>query len=169
MDHIPVEILHHIFIQLELKDRLECMLVCRFWYDTLDGRSLLHSLYIPSGRFHRVKDMLERLSYRNTQVERLIIDVDSDFDKRKICNMFPNLRQLDLQQGNMERIRPQNYLNTKFFFLFIQQLNWRELVIAVIANWLVNLPCRIYVDLSTFLSLISHHCLNQPPPTSCLS
>jgi hypothetical protein len=46
MDHIPAEILHLIFSRLDLKGRLECMLVCQFWCDTLDQRSLLQDVYL---------------------------------------------------------------------------------------------------------------------------
>jgi hypothetical protein len=55
MDLIPIELLHEIFIKLHIKDKLECMLVCRFWYDMLDRRSLLHALNIPERLLPKLK------------------------------------------------------------------------------------------------------------------
>jgi hypothetical protein len=118
MDHIPIEILHLIFIQLTLKDKLQCMLVCQFWYNTLDQRSLLHTLHISDDQFQRFKDMVERLPYRGTQVEKLIVQLDPAFDKRKLCNMFPNLREVYLINDSIDGIQDQSYLNTKFGFIY---------------------------------------------------
>jgi hypothetical protein len=47
------------------------MLVCRFWYDTLDRRSLLHTLYIDDDKLVELKGMIDRQPYRATQVENI--------------------------------------------------------------------------------------------------
>jgi hypothetical protein len=44
------------------------------------------------------KDMIERLPYRSSQVEEITLKhcLDFDYDKRKICNLFPNARKICL-------------------------------------------------------------------------
>lgn len=70
MEHIPIELLHEIFIKLDLKDRLECMLVCRLFYNALDQGSLLCTLRINSRVFLKFKEMIKRQPYRATQVKK---------------------------------------------------------------------------------------------------
>jgi hypothetical protein len=60
MDRIPTELLHEIFIKLDLKDKLKCMLVSRCWYATLDRRSLLHTLVRNHREVLKLKEMIER-------------------------------------------------------------------------------------------------------------
>jgi hypothetical protein len=112
MDHIPAELLHQIFIKLDLKYKLECMLVCRFWYNTLDRRSLLDTLIINSDVFFELEEMIERQPYRATQVEILMLS--ADFDKRILCNMFPNLREF--VAFNSFAPEKTNYLDSPFQF-----------------------------------------------------
>jgi hypothetical protein len=116
MDHVPVEVMHEIFIRLDFKNRLQFMTVCRYWYDILDRRSLLHTVNISSSRFLGFKDMVERHSYRGIQVTSLVLDIGPEhgFDKRKLCNMFPNLRVLDLRGDS--RTSTGEYMNTPFHF-----------------------------------------------------
>lgn len=68
MDHIPIEVIHEIFIKLDFYSKLRCMRVCRFWRETLDRRSLLHSIDIRTSDYPKFKDMMERHSYRGPQV-----------------------------------------------------------------------------------------------------
>jgi hypothetical protein len=116
MDHVPVEVLHEIFIRLDLKNRLQCMTVCRYWYDILDRRSLLHTVDISRSRFLGFKDMVERHSYRGAQVTSLRLEIDSEhgFDKRKLYNMFPNLQELYLKNGG--GTATEEYMNKPFHF-----------------------------------------------------
>ncbi|KAI8885797.1 hypothetical protein K501DRAFT_270385 [Backusella circina FSU 941] len=99
MDKLPIEVLHRIFCLLSLSQRIKCTLVCRLWWRTLDTRSLLYDINIDSEfRYSLFKDMIERLPYRSTQVEDITLKycLDYDYDKRKICNMFPNARKICL-------------------------------------------------------------------------
>jgi hypothetical protein len=96
MDHIPAELLHKIFTKLDLEDKLECMLVCRPWYDTLDRSTLLCSLSVENKQFLKFKDMLTRFPHRATQVEYLTLNkrLHHGLSKEEVCNMFPNLREV---------------------------------------------------------------------------
>jgi hypothetical protein len=46
MSELPAEILHDIFFCLELKERLECLRVCRRWWKALDSYNLYYSFVI---------------------------------------------------------------------------------------------------------------------------
>jgi hypothetical protein len=115
MDRIPTELLHEIFIKLDLKDKLKCMLVCRFWYATLDRRSLLHELDIDSDVFLKLIQMIESHPHRAAQVESLYLFLFEDFslDKRVLCNMFPNLKRAIL---SMEMSGASYVLDSPFQF-----------------------------------------------------
>jgi hypothetical protein len=99
MNHLPLKVLHEIFIKLVYRDRLECLQVCRLWYDVLDRFSLRYDITMWSDEYPAFKAMLERQLYRATQVERLSISCrpGRGLDKRKLCNMFPKLRQLQIE------------------------------------------------------------------------
>jgi hypothetical protein len=118
MDHIPAEILHLVFSRLDLKDRLECMLAYQLWCDTLDHRSLLQDVYLTGYQYPYFKDMIERLPYRGNQVEKLVMKIGSgyNFDKRKLCNTFPNLREFELTETHCSSAIT-NYMNKKFHLL----------------------------------------------------
>jgi hypothetical protein len=49
---------------------------------------------------------------------KLEIEVYSDFDKRKLCNMLPNLQELYLKEDYSERIQDQDYISTGFDFMY---------------------------------------------------
>jgi hypothetical protein len=52
MNGLPHEILHDIFIQLSLDQRLKCTLVGRSWYTALYKRTLLYDVTINSQHKH---------------------------------------------------------------------------------------------------------------------
>jgi hypothetical protein len=98
MDKLPSEILNKIFIQLDLQQRLKCLLVCRNWWSVLDKYSLFYDIHIDESenihQFDRFMEMFERLPDRAAQVEELDIGflLETSFDKRSILNIFPNAR-----------------------------------------------------------------------------
>jgi hypothetical protein len=120
MDNIPAEVLHQVFTRLSLKDGLECMLVCRYWYNILDQRSLLYCFDINETHLDETTDMLERFSHRGPQVEYLTVDfpINHNFDRRKIFNLFPNLRQVKqvLQEQDAKETMSSNYFDKPFRF-----------------------------------------------------
>jgi hypothetical protein len=120
MANIPAEVLHQIFTRLSLNDGLECMFVCHKWYNILDKRSLLYSLYIDKTHLDKTKDMLERFSHRGPQVEYLTVDfpTNHNFDKRKIFNLFPNLRQVEqaVHKQDSNETMSSNYFDKPFRF-----------------------------------------------------
>jgi hypothetical protein len=101
MDNLPTEILHRIFIQLELKQRLVCTLVCRNWWQILDTYSLFCNVELKKGKeqFNRMINMFERSPERASQVEELhvVIKNDLDFNKRKLIHIFPNVRVMRVE------------------------------------------------------------------------
>jgi hypothetical protein len=60
------------------------MIVYRYWYATLDRRSLLHTLVRNYREFLKLKEMIERQPHRAAQVEKLQLFPISQFvlDKR---------------------------------------------------------------------------------------
>jgi hypothetical protein len=98
MDKLPSKILNKIFIQLELQQRLKCLLVCRNWWKVLDKYSLFYDIHLDESenkhQLDRFIDMFERLPDRAAQVEELDIAFlpETSFDKRSIVNIFPNAR-----------------------------------------------------------------------------
>lgn len=102
MNHLPLEVLHEIFIKLDLEVKLKCLYVCRRWYDVLDRRSLLHSIFITTGEFPNWKEMIACQPHRATQVEYVEImpwpSSSPEYDYRILCNMFPNMRDIILEK-----------------------------------------------------------------------
>jgi hypothetical protein len=118
MNRVPVEVLREIFTKLDSKDKLECMLVCRFWYDTLDQFTLLCRFSLKNHRFPKFKDMLTLFPHRATQVEYLTVNhrLKPYLDKGELCNMFPNLREISFNIDSRRRA-PQIHTAKPFQFL----------------------------------------------------
>jgi hypothetical protein len=104
------------------------MLVCRFWYDTLDRRSLLHTVTTTTSQFVKLKEILERFSYRGSQVEYLTMDLTPSlsFDKRIICNLFPNLREIHFKESKFRFTRT-THLSSPFQFTLPSLLKLEKL------------------------------------------
>jgi hypothetical protein len=106
MSILPAEVLHEIFIQLPLLQRLECMLVCRQWRHTLDKRSLLHNVSIHNTEsFQKFNAMIERFPSRASQVEYLELSycIHRRYDRRSIPDIFRNVRTVNLRTARGER------------------------------------------------------------------
>jgi hypothetical protein len=101
MDKLAPEILHNIFIQLDLKQRLECLRVCRSWWSVLDGYSLFYSVKLTreNNQSNRMINIFKQLDERAIQVEELDMRItsDSQLNKRELLNIFPNVRVLRLE------------------------------------------------------------------------
>jgi hypothetical protein len=117
MDSIPTELSHEIFIKLALKDKIQCLSVCHSWYNMLDKHGLLYKLDITSRQYHKLKDMIERLPHRGAQAEYLTFrfTVKLHVDKRKLCNIFPNLREIIFKGSSSQRF--QNHMSRPFQFV----------------------------------------------------
>jgi Leucine-rich repeat (LRR) protein len=102
MNELPAEILHDIFFCLELKERLECLRVCRRWWKALDSYNLFYSFIIRRDeQFNRVMNVFERLPDYAAQVEVLsIYEVSkSSLDERNLLKKFPNARVIIVERG----------------------------------------------------------------------
>ncbi|KAI8875964.1 hypothetical protein K501DRAFT_309364 [Backusella circina FSU 941] len=101
MSKLPLEILNKIFIQLNLQQRLICLLVCRSWWRVLDGGTLFYSVEVKDGEnnFGHKMDMFEELPDRATQVEELhiVLQTDTLFNRRTLFNTFPNARVMKVE------------------------------------------------------------------------
>jgi hypothetical protein len=101
MDKLAPEILHNIFIQLDLKHRLECLRVCHRWWSVLNGYSLFYSVKLTreNNQSNRMINIFKQLHERATQVEELGMRITSDnqLNKRELLNIFPNVRVLRLE------------------------------------------------------------------------
>ncbi|KAI8878521.1 hypothetical protein K501DRAFT_304700 [Backusella circina FSU 941] len=119
MNQVPVEILHQIFIKLDLKNRLVCTLFYRFWYDTLDQSSLFYNLDISTRQMPKLEGMIKRFPHRGMQIEslELLCTVDSTFDKRIFFNLLPNLQELVLKGHHVQNTRRNDSSNKEFHFL----------------------------------------------------
>jgi hypothetical protein len=106
MNCVPVEVLSQIFTKLDFKDKLECMLVCRSWYNTLDQYTLLCRFSVKS--YRKFKDMLTLFPHRATQVEYLTVYhyFKPYLDKGELFNMFPNLREISFNTDSRLRVPP---------------------------------------------------------------
>ncbi|KAI8885752.1 hypothetical protein K501DRAFT_270516 [Backusella circina FSU 941] len=116
MDKLPVEILHWVFIELHMRQRLEYTLACRQWVDILPSRSLFHSVTISFVNMHdRFLNMIERFSEKTNQVDlRLFtwstkeemhlllenVGVSLD-DMEKIHGSIPSLDPLYIKECNL--------------------------------------------------------------------
>jgi hypothetical protein len=97
MNELPAEILHDIFFCLELKDRLECLRVCRRWWKALDSYNLFYSFIIrQEEQFNRVMESFARLPDYAAQVEVLSIYGVSNYSlyKRNLLETFTNARAI---------------------------------------------------------------------------
>jgi hypothetical protein len=76
MDTLTSEILHNIFIHLELKHRLVCTLVCRRWWHILDKVSLFYCIEIiqRNNTFKKCIHQFEQRPHRAAQVEVLVFE-----------------------------------------------------------------------------------------------
>jgi hypothetical protein len=98
MDKLPPEILHKIFFQLDLQERLYCLIICRKWWSVLDKYSLFCRIELQSkdGHFNRLVDMSKRLPERTAKVEELHIRLTeyTSFNRRELSEIFTNARKM---------------------------------------------------------------------------
>jgi hypothetical protein len=63
MDKLPAELLHKIFIELKLEQRLKCLTICRSWWSVLDSYGFFYDIILRESnkgkRFNRFMDMLK--------------------------------------------------------------------------------------------------------------
>jgi hypothetical protein len=77
MDKLPAELLHKIFIELKLEQRLKCLTVCRSWWRVLDRYSLFYDLLLEEGDdngLNTFMDTLKHLPNRAAQVEKIQLE-----------------------------------------------------------------------------------------------
>jgi hypothetical protein len=97
MDKLPTEILHNIFIQLDLQHRLTYLTVCRRWWNVLDNGALFYNVsIIGDNYFNILMDVFEQSPARATQVEEIYLLYLTPYEliKRNILGTFPNVRMI---------------------------------------------------------------------------
>jgi Leucine-rich repeat (LRR) protein len=115
MNELPAEILHDIFFCLELKERLECLRVCRRWWKALDSYNLFYSFIIRRDeQFNRVMDAFARLPDYAAQVEELsIYEISkSSLDERNLLKTFPNARAILVNRCQYSKVLSSRHLKT---------------------------------------------------------
>jgi hypothetical protein len=113
MDKLPPEILHTIFIKLDLQQRLKCLLVCRSWFSVLDRYCLFFDIKMDADKeqFSRARRMFKGFPERAAQVEQVHVYIKDDtlFNRKELFKFFPNAREMkaspDWGSGHAERSR----------------------------------------------------------------
>jgi hypothetical protein len=114
MDKLPSEILHNIFILLDLQERLACLTVCTRWWNVLDKGALFYSFTITNkNQFRRFMRGFERLPGRASQVEEISLHGLSrfDFNNRSMFDTFPSVRMISAQRSFSELNQPFRYIS----------------------------------------------------------
>jgi hypothetical protein len=107
MKSLPVEILNDIFLLLHHKEKATCMLVCRYWAYVISTCSLLNTLHFSQMKnFEKLLEMLQEEPYKETQVERLILNLrlGNKIDTSLIPTLFPNLRVIYFVKSNHRQL-----------------------------------------------------------------
>ncbi|KAI8880289.1 hypothetical protein K501DRAFT_275706 [Backusella circina FSU 941] len=114
MDKLPPELLHGIFAQLDLKQRLVCLLVCRSWWNVLDRYSLFCNVELKEEKdqFKKFMGKIKLLPDRAAQVEVLdiVLQTKTSLNRRELFNIFPNARVL--------RVKPQKVTAHSIFTFY---------------------------------------------------
>jgi hypothetical protein len=114
MDKLPSEILHSIFIQLDLQERLTCLTVCTRWRNVLDKGALFYSFTITNNnQFRRFMRGFERLPDYASQVEEISLHGLSrfDFNNRSMFDTFLSVRMISAQRSFSELNQPFRYIS----------------------------------------------------------
>jgi hypothetical protein len=140
----------------------------------MDRRSLLHQLDIIYLQYDKLKDMLKHFPYRRTQVEYLSLQdcFRPDFDKRELCNTFPNLQEIKLIKLDCHD-NETNYTSNEFHFTYpVSKLRYiadfgeceltRQLAMSNLCNRLKTLKLSLYVFSDPTKGLIIPHLYNMP-------
>ncbi|KAI8885820.1 hypothetical protein K501DRAFT_311033 [Backusella circina FSU 941] len=105
MTKLPIELYIQILILLPQKSKLECALVCHQWTETA-----LHCLYTQvsiksQGTLDKFINSINDKPYKRWHVKGISLfePYQFDFDKRKLCQMLPNLQSVQLFKFNRER------------------------------------------------------------------
>ncbi|KAI8884211.1 hypothetical protein K501DRAFT_271880 [Backusella circina FSU 941] len=97
---LPNEILHKIFIRLNLKQRLACMLVCCNWYYLMDKSSLLYHVVLADnkGLSTRFMDIIKCSLQHAVQLEVLILEgcFSFNFNTGTLYNISHNARVIEV-------------------------------------------------------------------------
>lgn len=106
MDKLPPEILHRVFIKLDLKERVICALFCRKWWNVLDRTCLYYNVTTNSIviKFIKFMRMIKQFPHRATQVQELNVynSILRGFNKRSLCIIFPNARVIHVDKPKIE-------------------------------------------------------------------
>jgi hypothetical protein len=98
MESLPLEIWYNIFSPFSLKEKMECMSVCRSWWKYFDKYTLLSHIEIKDNceQFTAFMDMIKRLPHRKLQIDTLELDncLPQKLNKRRLFNIFSTVRVL---------------------------------------------------------------------------
>lgn len=153
---IPHESYSYWTFSLHLPKRtIECLSVCRSWYHMLDKRGLLYELDLWCEQYYRLRESLERFPHRSAQTEYLIFNLPGDhfFDRRELCNVFPNLWELRLKAPDGEQLRPYpsrpfNFTNSTSKLETIEDYDDCEFVLQLSSLNMCNNLKTLELDLS---------------------
>lgn len=85
---------------LSLRDKLNCLLVCKFWYDTIINTFLFETLEFRGSpkKFKKALVFFEKKPYMGQQVRRLVVEKLNDLDMETVntlTTLFPNITSLN--------------------------------------------------------------------------
>ncbi|KAI8885295.1 hypothetical protein K501DRAFT_311663 [Backusella circina FSU 941] len=106
MNQLPTELFNEVFTYLHQKDKVECMLVCHQWKDTIESFTLFHTLRVTSLKSLELttQKLKEDPNYGN-QVERLSLLINKpSVNPTQLFLLLPNLRILYIYNFNMRLI-----------------------------------------------------------------
>jgi hypothetical protein len=105
MEKLPTEVLHKIFIELELHQRLICLLVCRSWWRVLEKYSLFYTVEIKQCSKYSFDKNLSKFVKSPAlaaQVRELYIKPHPNINR--LLNIFPNTRIIKVECNAPRRI-----------------------------------------------------------------
>jgi hypothetical protein len=98
MESLPLELWYKIFTQIPLREKMECMSVCRSWWKYFEDSTLLSHVEIKDNpeQFTAFMNMLKRMPHRKLQIIRLELNncIPEKYNKRKLFNIFSTVRVL---------------------------------------------------------------------------
>jgi hypothetical protein len=182
MDKFPPEILHRIFAQIGLQQRLVCLLVCRSWWRVLDGYSLFYDIDFYEtwdksmrldyahlmkfrDRFNRIINTLEQSPRHAAQIEEIYFG--SHPNARKILKVFPNARVIKMESDFSSTYSGQliDIIHSKSKVEFLSDIDKCDVASQLIYSNLGGRLRTLYLDLEssdTEETSVAHQLKNLP-------
>jgi hypothetical protein len=147
----PAEILSSILPSLSLGDKFRCMLVCKYWYDTIINLDLFKKVEFKKNqeKFDRALDFFkENLYLGHQQVRHLDVEELKHIDTETVIaltTIFPNITSLEWIEKNYRA--SEHYNQFKFISESYKEAlkQWKHL------QRIVDYPTHIFLHISTSL------------------